>query len=94
MTDEERRARVQNAGAEIGKHLAAIEALFAEPVFVTLVVRNPGYSDRTRDVVLTNDPDPQSAVRVIEGLREQPTETFDIEVDARGSMGTRRVPHE
>jgi hypothetical protein len=94
MTDEERRARVQNAGDEIGKHLAAIEALFVEPVFVTLVVRNPGHADGTRDVLLTSDPDPQGPVGVIEALADQPSERFDIEVDARGKVGSRTFTRE
>jgi hypothetical protein len=81
MTDEERRARVQNAGDEIGRHLAAIEALFVEPVFVTLVIRNPGHPDGSRNVLLTNDPDRAAAAATLLEADSPTSRHFDIEVD-------------
>jgi hypothetical protein len=55
---------------------------------------HPGHPDGTRDVMLTSDSDWKAAMRVIEGLGDQPTQRFDIEVDARGRMGSRTFTRE
>ena len=81
MTYEEQRARVQNAGDEMGRHLAAIEGMFVEPVFVTLVIRNPGHPDGSRDALVSNDPDREAAAATILKADRQASDHFDIEVD-------------
>jgi ATP-dependent helicase YprA (DUF1998 family) len=43
------------AAATIADHAEEIKKLFNEPVFVTVVVRNPAHPDGSRDVVVSRD---------------------------------------
>ena len=46
---------LQQVAAEIGQHLAEIQALFLPGAKLTLLVRHPSHRDGSRDLVQTND---------------------------------------
>jgi hypothetical protein len=89
--DEKGKERVYNAGNVIAEHLGAIARLYTDEVFITLVVRNPGYPDGSRDTMLTNDPDGEAAARVIEQINSRPGETFVITNDSIRAARLKRI---
>lgn len=42
---------------QLADHAAQVEELFTEPVKVSIVVRNPGHPDGSRDVVVSSEDD-------------------------------------
>jgi hypothetical protein len=67
-----RTERVQSLGDRLSQYLSEIEALYADDVVLTLIVRNPSFPDGRRDTVMTSDPDIEAAINALRSLWSDP----------------------
>lgn len=83
----ERKRRVEELGQRIAWHLEQIRQLFKTDnvVHVSLTVRAPAHPDGKRDVVLTDDPEPQKAMAsFMRGVSGVGAPGFEFQVVDRG----------
>jgi hypothetical protein len=78
MNETARRARVQQLGDSIGRKCDEIAKLFTEPVFVTVIVRNPAHPGGARDSILSTEKNPAEGLRAgFSLLQDQTSERYE-----------------